>query len=123
VNMAAVRHAEAKGADDVIFTSAEGSVLEGPTSTVVWAAGGTVHTIPPSEPILDGVTVRELFAGLAAAGVSTAVTPATPADLHAADGLWLVSSVRRLAAVRSLDGRPCPDSPLDGALRRAVGPA
>jgi len=121
VNMAAVRYAEAKGADDVIFTSTDGHVLEGPTSTVVWSAGGALHTVPPAEPILDGVTVRELFGAVGAGGMATAVTTARVEDLHAADGLWLVSSVRRIAAVRSLDGRPCPDSPLTPALRRALG--
>jgi len=120
-NMAAIRHAEAKGADDVIFTSTDGHVLEGPTSTVVWAAGGSLHTIPPTEPILDGVTVRELFAAAATEGIPTAVTPARMADLHAADGLWLVSTMRRIAAVRSLDGRPCPDSPWTPTLQRALG--
>jgi 4-amino-4-deoxychorismate lyase len=123
MSMAAIRYAEHRGADDVIFTSTEGNVLEGPTSTVVWAVGGTVHTIPTTEPILDGITVRELFAALATAGVPTAVTPARVADLHAADGAWLVSSIRRIAPVLSLDGRPCPDpgSPLTRTLRRALG--
>jgi 4-amino-4-deoxychorismate lyase len=118
VNMAAIRHAEAKGADDVVFTGTEGAVLEGPTSSVVWSAGGTLHTVPPTEPILDGVTVRELFD---AVDLPTAVTPARLADLHAADGLWLVSSVRRIAAVLSLDGAPTPPSPLTPVLRRALG--
>lgn len=121
VNMAAVRYAEARGADDVIFTSTDGHVLEGPTSTVVWSAGGTLHTIPTTEPILDGVTVRELFAAAVAAGIATAVVPARVEVLPAADGLWLVSSVRRVAAVRSLNGRPCRDSPLTPVLRRALG--
>jgi 4-amino-4-deoxychorismate lyase len=121
VNMAAVRYAEAKGADDVIFTSTEGRVLEGPTSTVVWSSGGTLYTVPTTEPILDGVTVRELFAALAGTGMPTAVAAASVPDLHAAAGLWLVSSIRRIAAVRSLDGRPCPDSPDSPLLGRALG--
>src|SRR6478609_1315858 len=37
VNMAALRYAHHQGADDVIFTSADGRVLEGPTSTVLLA--------------------------------------------------------------------------------------
>src|SRR5215207_10063869 len=37
VNMAALRHARKQGADDVIFTSSDGQVLEGPTSTVLMA--------------------------------------------------------------------------------------
>jgi 4-amino-4-deoxychorismate lyase len=121
VNMAAVRYAESKGADDVVFTSTDGHVLEGPTATVVWSAGGALHAVPATEPILDGVTVRELFGAVAADGIRTAVAPATLADLHAADGLWMISSVRRIAVVLSLDGRPCPDSPLTPTLRRALG--
>ena len=35
VNMAAMRFAAAQGADDVIFVSSDGKVLEGPTSTVL----------------------------------------------------------------------------------------
>src|SRR6476620_10298937 len=34
VNMAALRHAHKQGSEDVIFLSADGRVLEGPTSTV-----------------------------------------------------------------------------------------
>jgi len=119
VNMASVRYAEAKGADDVVFTSIDGHVLEGPTSTVVWAAGGTLHTVPATEPILDGITVRELFG--AVDGIPTTIGPARLEDLHAADGVWLVSSVRRLAPVLSLDGRSCPGGPLTSVLRRALG--
>lgn len=119
-NMAALRHAQAAGADDVIYVSAEGRVLEAPTASVVWAAGGTVHTIPVTEPILAGITVRELFEELAGLGIPTASTPATTADLHTADGVWLLSSGRRIAAVRSLDGKPCALGTLDAALRRAL---
>ena len=37
VNMAAQREAERRGADDVLFVSADGYVLEAPTGSVVWA--------------------------------------------------------------------------------------
>ena len=37
VNTAALRHAERPGAGDVVFVDADGSVLEGPRSTVVIA--------------------------------------------------------------------------------------
>lgn len=48
-NMAALRHAESVGADDVIFVSAEGYVLEGPRSTVLVARGRTLLTPPPEQ--------------------------------------------------------------------------
>lgn len=41
VNMAALRYAHSHGADDVIFTSSDGQVLEGPTSTVLLAHAET----------------------------------------------------------------------------------
>ena len=74
VNMAAQRHAHALGADDVVFTSVEGQLLEGPTSTVVWAAGGTLHTPPLDTGILAGTTMARLFARAADDGWPTAVT-------------------------------------------------
>jgi 4-amino-4-deoxychorismate lyase len=119
-NMAALRYAQAQGADEVILTSTDGHVLEGPTASVVWALGRTVHTVPVTEPILAGITVRELFGELDALGIRTASTHASLADLHAADGVWLVSSGRRIAAVRSIDRRPCPVGRLDPVLRQAL---
>jgi 4-amino-4-deoxychorismate lyase len=109
INMAAQRHAAAGGADDVIFVTTDGVLLEGPTATVVWSAGGVWHT-PPADDlgILDGTTVRAAFARLAAAGEAVAVARGTLADLRAADGVWLVSSIRLVAPVTTLDGRPCP---------------
>ncbi len=104
VNMAAQRHAHAVGADDVVFTSAEGRLLEGPTSTVVWAAGGTLHTPPLDTGILAGTTQARLFAAAQADGWPTAVTPGTVADLRDADAVWLLSGIRGAARVTSLDG-------------------
>jgi 4-amino-4-deoxychorismate lyase len=105
VNMAAVRHAHARGADDVVLTSLEGQLLEGPTSTVVWAAAGALHTPPLDTGILAGTTTARLFARAADAGCPTAVTRGTVADLHAADAVWLVSGVRGAAVVHTLDGK------------------
>lgn len=112
VNMAALRYARAAGADDVVFVSAEGQLLEAPTATVVWLAGGVLRTPPPAPlGLLDGVTVRHLFAHAADHGFGTEITRGTAADLHAADGVWLLSSVRVAAAVTALDGKPLPVDP------------
>src|SRR3954454_5670039 len=104
VNMAALRHAHGLGADDVVFTSLEGRLLEGPTSTVVWAAGGRLHTPPVETGILAGTTQARLFACAEDDGWPTSVTPGTVADLHAADAVWLLSGIRGAAAVTRLDG-------------------
>jgi 4-amino-4-deoxychorismate lyase len=121
VNMAALRHAHHLGADDVVFTSLEGLLLEGPTSTVVWAAGGTLHTPPADTGILAGTTMQRLFARAQEIGWPTATTPGTVADLHAADAVWLVSGIRGPATVRSLDGTPRGDAGLTAQVRKLLG--
>ena len=105
MNMAARRWAETHGADDVVFVGTDGRILEGPTATVVIARGRLLIT-PPVDGILAGVTVRRLFRAAEDAGWEAETAPLTPDDLHTADGVWLVSGVRLLAPVVSVDGRP-----------------
>ncbi len=118
--MAAQRHAHALGADDVVFTSLEGQLLEGPTSTVVWAAGGTLHTPPLETGILEGTTMTRLFARSREDGWHTAVTSGTVDDLHAADAVWLVSGVRGAATVHTLDGVRRGDAGLSARVRELL---
>ncbi|MBM7770707.1 4-amino-4-deoxychorismate lyase [Actinokineospora baliensis] len=103
-NMAAMRHAEALGVDEVIFTAADGSVLEGPTSTVVLRAGRTLRTPPPTSGVLPGTTQGALFRAAERAGWSTKVEPIGADELAAADGLFVVSSVRKVTRVHTLNG-------------------
>ncbi|MGY1855305.1 aminotransferase class IV [Modestobacter sp. SYSU DS0290] len=120
VNMAALREAHRRGADDVVFTSLEGQLLEGPTSTVVWSAGGRLHTPPPETGILAGTTQARLFAAAAADDWPTAVTSGTVADLHAADAVWLLSGIRGATAVVRVDGVERGDAGLTGRVRELL---
>jgi 4-amino-4-deoxychorismate lyase len=120
VNMAALRHAHAQGADDVVFTSLEGWLLEGPTSTVVWAADGVLRTPPLDSGILAGTTMARLFARAGEAGWPTEAVPGTVADLHAADAVWLVSGVRGAATVHTLDGVRRGDAGLTAGVRELL---
>lgn len=108
VNMAALRHAKKQGADDVIFVSSDGIVLEGPTSTVLLAHrdGDTKRLITPTleTGILPGTTQGAIFTAAKAAGWELGYGPLTPEHLRDADALWLVSSVRLLTPVNSVDG-------------------
>ncbi|MCP2259376.1 4-amino-4-deoxychorismate lyase [Streptoalloteichus tenebrarius] len=108
VNMAALRHAQANGADEVIFVAADGSVLEGPTSTVVVVRERTLRTTPPSSGVLPGTTQAALFRGAERAGWTTKVEPLRAADLWEADAVFLASSVRRVTRVHTLDGEALP---------------
>jgi 4-amino-4-deoxychorismate lyase len=117
VNMAALRHAHKQGADDVIFTSADGRVLEGPTSTVLLAhaetsgdgAGRTTvkRLITPrlDSGILPGTSQGALFEAARAAGWELGYGPLVPQDLLDADAVWLISSIRLLAPVNHIDGK------------------
>ncbi|MCS3778625.1 aminodeoxychorismate lyase [Tsukamurella ocularis] len=120
VNMAAARYAEEQGADDVIFTSSEGRVLEAPRATVVIARGRTLVTPPAEQGILPGTTARALFDAAEDKGVSTAVEPLFPVDLVMNDGVWLVSSITLCARVHTLDGRALPDAPMDATVRSLI---
>jgi 4-amino-4-deoxychorismate lyase len=112
--MAALRHAHKQGADDVIFTSSDGRVLEGPTSTVLLAhvetgdGGATVkRLITPQldSGILAGTSQGALFAAAKAAGWELGYGPLEPRDLFDADAVWLISSIRMLAPVNHIDGK------------------
>lgn len=120
-NMAAVRYAEKQGADDVVFVSAEGYVLEGPRSTVVIARGGELLTPPARHGILPGTTLRALFGAARGAGITCSEAPLRAADLIAADGVWLLSSVMLVAAVHTINGVAIGRSDLDGRIRALIG--
>ena len=105
VNMASLRWAEGHGADDVLWTSTDGYALEAPTATLVWLDRGTLWTVPPEQTgILAGTTARWLLDHAGDLGFAAGETLVRPAELATAQGVWLVSSIRGPAEVRSLDG-------------------
>ncbi|AHI01879.1 aminodeoxychorismate lyase [Kutzneria viridogrisea] len=109
VNMAALRHAAKLGADEVIFTASDGTVLEGPTSTVILVRGRTLITPPANIGILPGTTQAALFRAAERSGWSIKVEPVRTSDLTDNDGVFLVSSVRAITRVNSLDGQQLGD--------------
>jgi 4-amino-4-deoxychorismate lyase len=127
VNMAALRHAERRGAGDVIFVGSDGLILEGPRSTVVVATdlGGTpaLLTPPPWYPILRGTTQQALFEVARNKGYDCDYRALRPADLLAAQGVWLVSSITLAARVHTLDGKALRPAPLAGEIAKLVDAA
>lgn len=110
VNMAAIREANRRGADDAIFLSSNGAVLEGPTSTVVIVRDRTLYTPPAGIGILPGTSQAALFRAAQRAGWHTKVEPLRTKDLRTADGVFLTSSIREITRVHTLDGEQLPDA-------------
>lgn len=121
MNRAAQREAARRGADDVLFVSSDGYLLEGPTSSLLLRIGSRLVTPRVDLGILAGTTQADLFTWAETAGYATGYELLTPDDLESADAAWLVSSVRHVAPVRSVDGRHrAVDGELTGRLNAVL---
>ncbi len=115
VNMAAQRFAVTQGAQDAVFVSGDGEVLEGPTSTVMWVTGGVLCSPPADEVgILPGTTA-EVLHGLTGSDLRRG----TLDDLLAADEILMASSIRGVTPVVRLDDRRLPVGTVTAHLREA----
>jgi 4-amino-4-deoxychorismate lyase len=126
VNMAAQREARRRGADDALFLSAEGILLEGPTSNVWFVQGDALCTPALDLGILAGVTRDTLLAAAARDGIEVVEDAFEAARLHDALEVFTSSSVREVMPVVTLDdgtvgdGRPGPMAARMQAALRAV---
>ncbi len=99
-NMHATRIAKERGADEAIFVTPEGTVLEPPTSTIFWAgADGVLRTPSLDNPILDSITrdrvIRETNVTEGTYGVQ---------DLRDASEAFLASTTREVQPISAIDG-------------------
>lgn len=103
-HMAALREARPRGAEEVIFTTADGLLLEGPTSTLIVRHGDQLVTPDPGLGILHGTTQRDIFAHAEHLGLRGSYERITKDALVDADAAWLVSSVRMSVPLTYVDG-------------------
>jgi 4-amino-4-deoxychorismate lyase len=106
INMAALREAVRRGADDALFVSTDGYVLEGTRANLIMSVGGRFVTPRTDIGILDGTTQADVFRFAEQEGIETAYELVTLDDLRAADALWLVSSIRQAAPIHTVNGVP-----------------
>lgn len=104
VNRSVLREAARRDADDVVFVSSDGYLLEGPTSSLIYRVGDRLVTPGTGLGILEGTTQASVFRYTEGLGLSSGYELATPDALRSADAAWLVSSVRLAAPIRQLDG-------------------
>jgi len=119
VNMAALREAHRRGADDAIFLSRDGFVLEAPTASLILRIGDRFVTPAPNGGILHGTTQLSVYEYLAGRGIAADYGQIPASDLPRADAAWLVSSVRLAAPITAVDGVEVPvDHVLTAELNR-----
>ena len=113
VNRAALREAARRNADDVVFVSSDGVVLEGPTSSIIVRIGNRFGTPRTGSGILPGTTQGDVFEWGQGRGFQTGFLKLTPNTLRTTDAAWLVSSSRHAVPIRAIDGDA---HPVDQAL-------
>ena len=120
VNMAALRAAAAAGVQEAVFVSTDGEVLEAPTATCAWVRGGRLVTPPPEGvAILPGTTMDVVLELCGELGVPHEVRRGAVEELHGADEVLLTGSIRGVAPVVELDGRPLGTGEVTRRLRTA----
>lgn len=106
----ALQRAHAEGAYEALILDAAGRVVEGTTTNVFlvrFADGAAELVTPPEEAgILVGITREHLLEAAAELGIPVRFEAITPADVIAADEVFLSSSIREVMPVVTADGRP-----------------
>ena len=128
VNMAAEAEARRRGADDAVFLSNDGIVLEGPVTNVWWREGSRLLTPELGLGILAGVTRSEILRAAATAGYAIEEGRFPVERMAGAEEAFTSSSVREIMPVITLDGRAvgggrpgAAAEALQDALRAAAG--
>ena len=97
-NMLVRRLAVEAGADDGLFVTPHGRVLEAPTSSFFYVLDGALFTPPIDDHILDSITRRHVFT---VAEASERVT--TRDDLASLEEAFLASTLREVHPVHGID--------------------
>jgi branched-subunit amino acid aminotransferase/4-amino-4-deoxychorismate lyase len=86
------------GADEAVLLAADGSVLEGATTSILWWDGDVLCTADPAVPQLPGVTRRLLIEAVTAAGGLVDHRRVRPAELAGAE-VWAVNALHGIRPV------------------------
>jgi len=105
-NILAVREAQSRGAVEAILRNAAGAVAEGASSNVFVVRQGRVLTPELRAGILPGIT-REIVLGLGGVlGLPMTEGPVSVEDLLGADEAFMTSTIKEVAPIRTIDGKP-----------------
>lgn len=113
-----LRQAAAAGADEGLFATHDGHVLEGTATNVFAVRGSTLVTARVEDGVLPGIVRAWVLAEAAHLGFAIEERPPSPAELR--EGGFFTGSLTTLAALRALDGAPCraPGDAFEELVRR-----
>jgi branched-subunit amino acid aminotransferase/4-amino-4-deoxychorismate lyase len=105
--LAARREAQARGADEAVILSPDGSVVEGAWSAMLWWRGDALCVPSPELDRVDSVTARSVITLATALGVEVLYESVTAEDL---DGLeiWVLSALHGIRIVTAWIDGPSP---------------
>lgn len=105
-NMLATRLAKERGFDEALLVTPHGRVLEGPTWSFFWVAGGRLLTPPLEDRILDSITRRYVVEECEAEEA-----PCTMDDVAGADEAFIASTLREVMPIAAVDEHAMPEAP------------
>jgi branched-chain amino acid aminotransferase len=105
-NVLGLAEARVAGATDCLFLNAAGEVTEASTSNVWIVQGGVVRTPPLGSGLLAGITRGLLQDCMTRSGIAWEEAVLRRTDVEAASEIFLSSTMRDVAPVTQLDGRP-----------------
>ena len=121
-SVAALLEARRAGADEAIFLDTAGHCSEATSSNLFVVAGGVLVTPPISCAALPGITRGTVLELARAMGMGAAERAFGLDELMGAEEVFLTSSLRGIAPVARVDGRPI-GSGAPGPVTRAISAA
>lgn len=105
MNLTWLEAAQARGFDEVILLNERGEVAECTSANLFIAAGNQVWTPPLSAGCLPGITREVLLGEIHVPGIRIGEKTIMPADLEAADEVFITSTTRNLLPVSEIEGK------------------
>lgn len=105
-NIAAAREAAARGMEDALMLNAAGAAACSTIANLFIMKNATLITPARDQGILTGVTRQALISAAGQLRIATEERALMPAELLAADAVFLTNSLRFIRPVKSLDQQP-----------------
>jgi len=105
MNLTWAETAQRRGFDEVILLNERGEVAECTSANIFAASGDEVWTPPLTSGCLPGITREVVLGEMRVPGVRVSEKVLVPADLEAADEVFITSTTRDLLPVRQIEDR------------------